>query len=110
MLPKKRRIPSQGFNTGFSGRTVRSEIGSLRVVGGQGEVKAAVIISKNRVKTAVSRNRLKRLVYAELAGVLPEVRTGLKLYWYPTEAFSKLKSNDRQQSILGLLREARALK
>lgn len=65
--------------------------------------RCAVVVSKKTEKTAVSRNRLRRRLYAVLAEALPQTpNLGLRIVFYPTRTLSAASVTE----IRGAVRDA----
>ncbi len=73
MLSKNQRLRASEVREILSkGRSVRGTGVSAKVLPGRRA--AAVVVSSKVAKSAVERNRIRRLAYRVLAGCLPEVR------------------------------------
>jgi len=101
MLPQKLRINSRYFNEVFSrGRFLAGSGFSGKVLTTDERQKPsrfACVVTKKALKRAVDRNRLRRRVYAALAGLQSNIKPGLALIIFIkpellTASFTELKT------------------
>ncbi len=93
------------------GRSVRGKLVSLTFMpNARGKTRLAVVVSKKVAKSAVSRNRIRRRVYAAIQPLLPELTGPLDAIFtiYSPEVLA-VDFKDLTQTVRSLLTDARML-
>lgn len=84
MLKKSKRLSTEEFNLVLEkGRVVHSPFFTIRVLGGMEAFKISVVSPKKIYKTAVSRNRSRRVIYAILASFLDKFKSSSYILIFP---------------------------
>jgi len=110
MLPKKHRIKKSTFPSfQGKGRSFFVETMTLRVVssGLQEVSRASVVVSKKVEKSAVGRNRIKRIVYTLLFAEMSNLKPGLSLVFYPKKSLLNTQYHLLCKEIKTLLNESK---
>lgn len=113
MLPKKNRISKKDFpsykNQGFRAyspffsavfyQTGDSSVGS--------EIRAAVVVSKKTAKTAVVRNKLRRMFYSLLAACVKNTSTKTTVVVYPKVGSDKVEYVVLEKEVEKIFKQAK---
>lgn len=86
MLPKTKRVKAtdfKGTKTRLVYRGAFFDISTAPTHSPESATKFACVIAKKRIKRAVDRNRAKRKIYTQLAGI--QTKTPMLIFIYPTK-------------------------
>ena len=102
MLKRSHKISRREFLSVSPARPFHTDYFSIRAVPAENP-RFSVVVSKKVARTAVSRNRLRRRVYAVLAEALPRMRAPLRASIYAKKGAETLSYPDIKKEILFLL-------
>jgi ribonuclease P protein component len=107
MLSKKRRIEKKNFTAlQKKGKSLFTKLFSVTVgaLKDKEAFKVSVVVSKKVAKTAVTRNRLRRVVYGALGEMLPHLQKGLFFIFYLKSGVEKITKSQLEKEIQDLFK------
>lgn len=105
MLKRSHKISRREFLSVSPARPFHTDHLSIRAVPAE-STQFSVVASKKVARTAVSRNRLKRRVYAALENAYPRLNNSHRAVFYAKKGAEELPYSAIQEEVLFLLKKA----
>lgn len=111
MLPRKERLTKTVFNTVLEkGRVIHSPLFLLRILGGQKNTGISAVASKKIAKTAVERNRIRRLIYRGVGPLMSSIISGTHVIVFAKQAMNETKAATITDDLKSVFAKARIMK
>jgi len=109
MLPKKQRVSKEFFKKLEKTRTFSGEFLIMKVKAEKGLARISFVVSKKIAKSAVERNRLRRMGYAAAELLISKITPGYIFIFYFRKQNKKVSVESLRNEIKNLLKNSQKI-